>query len=133
MPTVSQSDPRAPEGAALGSHEREALDRKSCLPRSLMSKPQPLGILPSLWFWREIRRSEPRLHLFFTLLWAFLVAPLVFLGIVYLQPAWLSAISVFLISILGGGAIEKWLRLLVVRRRHLIAANPPEAPKPLDR
>lgn len=108
MPSSTQKDSRTSDETAL----------------TALFKRQPLGILPSARFWREIWRTEPQLQLYFTLLWAILVAPFIFLCIVYLQPTWLSAISVFLISILGGGAIEKLLRFLVVRRRRLMAARP---------
>ncbi|MDC0666310.1 hypothetical protein [Nannocystis radixulma] len=104
-------------------HERATSERDSTRPRSLMRKPQPLGILPSLWFWQELWRTEPRLHLFFTLLWTMVNAPLVYLVLAYLPPSWLAVSLGFLFPILSMGLVERWLRLLVARRRRLMAAR----------
>lgn len=120
MNTPSQSLPHATDETALTPSAREPR------PRSLMSKPQPLGFLPSVGFWHDLWRTEPQLHTFFTLLWVTVNAPLVFLILRYLPPSWLSLSLVVLLPLLSMGVVEKWLRSLIVRRRRQLAgARPP--------
>jgi len=94
-----------------------------------MSKPQPLGILPSFGFWHELWRTEPQLNMFFTLLWVTVNAPLVFLVIRYLPPSWLSLSLVVLLPLFSMGLVEKWLRFLVVRRRRRWTAADKQDPQ----
>lgn len=108
---------------ALATRDRASAVRGAR--RSLMSKPQPLGILPSFGFWQELWRTDPQLHLFFTLMWATLNAPFVYLTLRYLSPSWLSLILVLSLPVLSMGVAERWLRFLVVRRRRSIAARQP--------
>lgn len=124
-PPVREAPGRAPDD--------DGIERAPGISRRLMSQRQPLGILPTLWFWREIRRTDRKLHVFVTLLWALVVAPLVFLCVWALPPTWASVLAVFAISILGGGLIEKLLRLVISRQRHLLANRPPEDMKALGR
>lgn len=118
----SRDQPRAGDEAAL-LVQRATIERGSPRARPLASKPQPLGILPSLWFWRELWRTEPQLHMFFTLLWTMVNAPLVFLIVMYLRPFWLAVMAMVLIPIVSMGLAEKALRLLVVRRRRSLSAR----------
>lgn len=120
----SRNQPRATDEMALTLHERATVERDSHQSRPLTSKPQPLYILPSFWFWQELWRTEPQLYMFFTFLWTIVNAPLVFLIVMYLRPFWLAAMAMFLIPIVSMGLVEKSLRLLVViRRRRLTAAR----------
>lgn len=90
-------------------------------PVRLMSKPQALGILPSIRFWREIQKSEPGLHLFVTFAWAMFVMPIVLLCAMFVPPFWPSAITIVLVSTLATGVLEKLLRRTIVRRRRRAA------------
>lgn len=95
----------------------------------LMSKPQRFGILPSLRFWREIRRTNSGLHLFVTLAWAVLVMPPVLCAAV-VAPSWVSTVMLFSSGYLGMGCIERILRKEITRRRRLAVAGEPEAAGP---
>ncbi len=86
-----------------------------------MSRPQPLVILPTLWFWSQIRRTEPRLHVFTTFLWSLLFVPLSLIAFTFVQPLWVQAIAVSATAFLSAGIVEKALRTLILRRRRALA------------
>lgn len=125
----SRIDQRTTDEVALAAREPAALERDSRRPRSLMSKPQPLGILPSVGFWQDLWRTDPPLYMFFALLCVTLNAPLVFLILRYLPPSWLSVSLVVVLPIISTGVAEKWLRFLVVRRRRRLTTGPLEGPR----
>ncbi|MBZ5709527.1 hypothetical protein [Nannocystis pusilla] len=90
-------------------------------PRFLMSRPQPLGLLPTLWFWRELRTERPVLSM---LVGSFMAA--FSMGIVaILQAAGGSLPVVFAVAMglpyLALGIVERGLRWVVLRRRRALA------------
>lgn len=125
MPQKKHHHPGTIETVSL-AREHAALDSDS--PRPLMSKPQPLGILPSFWFWHDLWRTDPMLGQFFVLLCALMHAPFVYIFIVYLPPSWLPVGLMGLTYVLSMGLVEKWLRFRVTRRRRLTLARQHDLP-----
>lgn len=82
--------------------------------RSLLSQPQPLGILPTYWFWND--RERQRLVRPIIALVALPVTPLLFLLVVKLQlPIWLllaGAVYPYLVT----GLVERHIRKELLRR-----------------
>ena len=91
--------------------------------RFLMSRPQPFVILPTMWFWSQLRRTEPRLHVFTTLLWALLFIPLSLVAFTMIQPLWAQAIAVSATVFLSAGIVEKALRVQILRRRRALGCG----------
>lgn len=101
--------------------EPGSLPRRHDEPRSLMSRPQPLGVLPTLWFWRELRTERPLLSMFVGLWmgvlgasasWALLAAG------VSLPVGLLVTLSVPYLAL---GLVERGVRRAVLRRRRALA------------
>lgn len=104
-------------------------------PRSLMSRPQRLGILPTWWFWQELRVERPLTSMLIGLAMGLFG---IFTGHVLLDLMGLP------IAIIVGpfapflclGIIERGLRRLVIRRRRMLAqaitatVSPPEVAAP---
>ena len=101
--------------------EPGSLPRRHDEPRSLMSRRQPLGVLPTLWFWRELRTERPLLSMFVGL----------WMGVLGASASWaLLAAGVSLpvglvvtlcLPYLALGLLERWLRSAVLRRRRVLA------------
>lgn len=87
----------------------------------MMSRPQPLGVLPTLWFWRELRTERPLLSMLVGL----------FMGVFSMGIVWLLQIAgsglpvVFTVGMglpyFSLGILERTLRWAVLRRRRALA------------
>lgn len=99
----------------------KALARTGGKDRRLMSRPQPFGLLPTWWFWRELREERPLLGICIgTLVGLFVVVfnqCLIISGI-YVPMAFILALCGPLI---GLGMLERGLRHMVIRRRRRLA------------
>lgn len=101
--------------------EPGTLPRRPGEPRSLMSRRQPLGVLPTLWFWRELRTERPLLSMFVGL----------WMGVLGASASWVllaAGVSLpvgFVVTLclpyLALGLLERGLRSAVVRRRRALA------------
>lgn len=97
-----------------------------------MSRPQPFGLLPTWWFWRELRDERPLVGVLIgAFVGAFVAAiswALVTTG-VYLPVALLVALCA---PMIGLGLVERALRWAVHHRRHQLAEGgwPTSAPGP---
>lgn len=102
-------------------------------PRFLMSRPQPLGVLPTLWFWRELRTERPLLSMLVGLfMGAFGVsASLTFLAAGVSVP--MGFIATLSLPYFALGILERCLRRAVLRRRRALAQSdsPGELPPAL--
>lgn len=97
-------------------------------PRSLMSRPQRLGILPTLWFWREVGAERPMLGILIGVPLGVFTAVV---GALLLELAGpIAFIAAPLVPLLGFGIIERGLRRLVLRRRHALACGEPQEALP---
>lgn len=88
--------------------------------RFLMSRPQRLGILPTLWFWRDVRTDKPVVGMvtgLFTGVFAMLVGRMLLVAGVSLPLAFVAALF---LPTLGLGIIERGLRRMVIRRRRAL-------------
>jgi hypothetical protein len=94
--------------------------------RRLMRRPQRFGIIPTWWFWRELRWDRPLLCGLISLGVGALTLALGWLMIAagYNLPAVLLTAS--LGPIVGLGVVERLLRRLVVQRRQALAAGTAE-------
>jgi len=90
-----------------------------------MSRPQPLGLLPTWWFWRDLRDERPLVGSLVGALvgtfgaavsWCMITAG------VYLPVALVAAM---LAPMLGLGLIERGFRRLILRRRQALAKGAP--------
>ena len=97
----------------------------------MMSRPQPLGVLPTLWFWRELRTERPLLSMLVGLFMGMFS-----MGVVWLLQAVGGSLSiVFMMGMglpyLALGILERALRWAVLRRRRALAqAHAPSALPP---
>lgn len=85
--------------------------------RRLMSRPQPLGVLPTWWFWRDLRDERPLLGASIGALVGVFTAVISWVLVtagVYLPLALVVAICA---PMLGLGILERALRRAVRRRR----------------
>lgn len=85
--------------------------------RRLMSHPQPAGLLPTWWFWRELRDERPLLGACigaFTGAIAALISWILVTTGVYLPAAVIVAVCA---PMIGLGIVERALRWAVCRRR----------------
>ncbi len=92
-------------------------------PRSLMSRPQRLGVLPTLWFWREVRTERPAIGIltgFAMGVFSVAVGALLRWSGLALPFAFILAMCVPLLAL---GIIEYGLRRLVIKRRRLLAGS----------
>lgn len=80
--------------------------------RSLMDKPQPLGFLPTWWFWRELYREQR-----FRTLMALLTLPAWGLILVWWTYVGTSFLIPVLLLYVAEGIVEKFVRREIVRRR----------------
>jgi hypothetical protein len=100
--------------------------------RRLMTHPQRFGLLPTWWFWRDLKWEQPLLCAFIGAgVGAFAVA----LGWLVLSAGFelpAAFVAALLGPVLGFGAAERVLRLLVVRRRRALAAGRAELPASPD-
>jgi hypothetical protein len=90
--------------------------------RSLLDHPQPLGILPTRWFWND--RKNWRL-----VSWAFGI--LVFVTLVILDVLglhWLANVAIIVtVLFLAQGLLEKYIRHQALKRRPLVATATDDA------
>lgn len=86
-----------------------------------MARPQPLGVLPTLWFWREVRAEQPGVGVFAGLFMGVFatVGGRVLLGAGVSLPV--ALVATLCLPLLGLGLIERWLRRRVIRRRRALA------------
>lgn len=100
--------------------------------RFLMSRPQPLGVLPTLWFWREVRAERPAIGMLtglFMGVFAVLVAELILVAGGNLPVAFIAAL---VLPLIGLGIVERGLRQLVLHRRRAVARGSlPRGSEPL--
>lgn len=85
-----------------------------------MTRPQPLGVLPTLWFWREVRVERPvigTLTGLFMGVFAVAVGQLLLAVGVSLPVVFIAALF---LPLLGLGLVERGLRVMVVRRRRAL-------------
>lgn len=86
-----------------------------------MSRRHPLGVLPTLWFWRELRTERPLLSMFVGLwmgvLWA--SASLALLASRVSLPV--GFVVTLCLTYLALGLLERGLRSAVLRRRRALA------------
>lgn len=94
-----------------------------------MARPQPLGVLPTLWFWREVRAERPvigTLTGLFMGVFAVAVGQLLLAAGVSLPVVFIAALF---LPLFGLGLIERGLRRMVVNRRRALAeGDPPGVP-----
>lgn len=96
---------------------RPARDR----PRYLMSRRQPLAVLPTLWFWEEIRGRSLAVDLSIGLFMGFFTLGLINL-VLLVELALLPALVLTVLApYLALGALERVLRHLVLLRRRQFA------------
>lgn len=109
--------------AGRGELVRGGDDHVAVVARSLMDKPQPLGFLPTWWFWRELYR-ERRFRALMALLtlpaWVVTLAWWTFIGDSFLAPV--------LLVYLTEGLVEKFVRRELLRRRMALLAETETAP-----
>lgn len=90
-------------------------------PRSLMSRPQRLGFLPTLWFWEEVRFAHPLTNMLIGLAMGLFG---VFTGSLLLDLLGLPGLLVVpFLPFLFLGLIERGFRWFVIRRRKQLAAK----------
>jgi hypothetical protein len=87
----------------------------------LLDRPQPLGILPSYWFWRDPETSR---------LASWLLAPLAGVTVLVLMLAWsfnpiVGGLVGALLIVLANGLLEKYVRRQAIKRRALAASQEP--------
>ena len=108
---------------------RENLPARRQEPQFLMSRPQPLGVLPTLWFWREVRTERPLVG----------IATGLFMGVFALVMSqtflvWLSLPVAFLVALFlpyfALGLVERGLRRMVLHRRRTLARSGPQETLP---
>lgn len=94
-----------------------------------MSRPQPLGVLPTLWFWREVRTERPLVG----------IATGLFMGVFVLVVSQtllvrislpVAFIVVLFLPYLALGLVERGLRWMVLRRRRALARGGPREKLP---
>ena len=109
----------SPSARRRGELVHRGDDHVATVARSLMDKPQPLGFLPTWWFWRELYR-ERRFRVLMAVLtlpaWGLTLAWWTFIGNSFLAPVLL----VYLVE----GLVEKLVRREIVRRRTALLAEP---------
>lgn len=96
--------------------------------RFLMSRPQPLGVLPTLWFWRDVRVDKPVVGMLtglFTGIFAVLVGQWILAAGVSLPVAFIAALF---LPTLGLGIVERGLRRMVLQRRRALTRGMSAAP-----
>lgn len=97
-----------------------------------MSRPQRLGVLPTLWFWRDVRTDKPVIGMLtglFTGVFAIVMGQLLLGAGVTLPLAFVAAL---VLPTLGLGIIERGLRRMVIRRRRALARGAAELPPRAD-
>lgn len=109
-------------------------------PRSLMLRPQRLGVLPTWWFWQDLRTERPLTSMLIGLGMGLFGT---FTGHLVLELMGLPIAIIVgpLAPFLCLGIIERCLRRLVIRRRRTLAraitaqetASPPELAAPPGR
>ncbi|MCY0994707.1 hypothetical protein OV203_46710 [Nannocystis sp. ILAH1] len=104
--------------AKHGELVRRGDERVAAVARSIMDKPQPLGFLPTWWFWRALYR-ERRFRVLMVVLtlpaWILTLAWWTFIGDSFLAPV----ILVYLTE----GLVEKFVRREILRRRMALLAD----------
>lgn len=104
--------------------------------RFLMTRPQPLGLLPTLWFWREVRVDRPVIGTLMGLfmgVFAVAVGQLLLAVGVSLPVVFIAALF---LPLLGLGLVERGLRVMTERRRRALTkvearrVLPEKAPSP---
>jgi hypothetical protein len=93
--------------------------------RSLLDTPQPLGILPTRWFWADRKNRRLAGWLFGTLVFVMLVI----LNAFALHPV-LDAAIIAAVLLLARGLLEKYVRHKTLQRRRALAEH--LAPKALS-
>jgi hypothetical protein len=81
--------------------------------RSLLDRPQRLGILPSYWFWKQ--ENPPAIRWGFALL----AAVTVYLTVMLADSVITAAIIPPLVLLLAQGLLEKYVRRQAMKRRAL--------------
>ncbi len=102
-------------------------------PRSLMARPQRLGVLPTWWFWQDLRTERPLTSMLIGLAIGLLgtLAGHLLLDLLGVPVAIIVGPFVPFLCL---GIIERGLRRLVIRRRRMLAraivaevtASPPQ-------
>lgn len=89
-------------------------------PRHLMSRPQRLGVLPTLWFWRDVRTEHPVIGMLIggaVGVFAVVVGKLLLVAGLNLPLVFVMALF---LPLFGLGTVERGLRHLIVRRRRML-------------
>lgn len=87
-------------------------------PRSLLDRPQPLGILPTYWFWRDPETSK---------LARWLMAPLAGVTVLVIVLAsnfhpLVAGLVAASVMVLANGLLERYVRHQATKRRALAAS-----------
>lgn len=90
-------------------------------PRFLMSRPQPLGVLPTLWFWRELGTDRPLLNMLVGLLMGVLGASVSWALLAAGVGVPVGLLVTLSLPYLTLGLLERGLRWGVLRRRRALA------------
>lgn len=93
-------------------------DHVGAVARSLMDKPQPLGFLPTWWFWRELYREQR-----FRGLMAVLTLPAWGLTLLWWTFIGSSLLAPVILVYLTEGLVEKAVRREILRRRTAVLAG----------
>ena len=90
-------------------------------PRSLLDRPQPLGILPTQWFWRQEHAPVIR--------WGFalLAGVTVLVTVALTDSVIVAGLVPPLVLLLANGLLEKYVRQQVAKRRVELAERTAEA------
>lgn len=101
--------------------EPGSLPRRHDEPRSLMSRRQTLGVLPTLWFWRELRTERPLLSMFLGLCMGVLGASVSWVLLAAGSSLPVGLLVTLCLPYLALGLLERGLRSAVLRRRRALA------------
>ncbi|MFO7566893.1 MAG: hypothetical protein R6X02_29890 [Enhygromyxa sp.] len=86
--------------------------------RSLLDRPQPLGILPTRWFWTDRKNRRLAGWLFGALVFMMLVM----LNAFALHPV-LDAVIIAAVLLVARGLLEKYVRHKALQRRRALAES----------